>query len=63
MPVTSGDPPRFGSPRRIYAGPLEYPSDHSIDVDPKGDRVLVAPSFAVQGDLTVLVNWESALAK
>jgi hypothetical protein len=32
-------------------------------VDPKGDRLIVAPSFAVQGDLTVLVNWEAALAK
>jgi eukaryotic-like serine/threonine-protein kinase len=63
MAVMNGDPPRFGSPRRIYGGPLEYPSDHSIDVDPKGDRLIVAPSFAVQGDLTVLVNWESMLAK
>jgi hypothetical protein len=61
--VTSGDPPSFGPPRRIYAGPLEYPSAHSIDVDPKSDHLIVAPSLAVQGDLTVLVNWESLLAQ
>ena len=59
IPVTRGDPPVFGTPRRIYSGPLEYPSAHSIDVDPKGDRLLVASSFSVHGDLTVLVNWQS----
>jgi hypothetical protein len=63
VPVTRGNPPTFGAPRRIYPGPLEYPSAHSIDVDPKGERLIVAPSFAVQGDLTVLVNWQSAKAQ
>ena len=58
--VTPGDPPTFGTPRRIHPGPLEYPSAHSLDFDPNSDRVLIAPSYAVQGDLTVLVNWQSA---
>jgi serine/threonine protein kinase len=35
----------------------------AIDVrlDRKNDRLLVAPSFSVRGDLTVLVNWQSRL--
>ena len=61
LSVMSGNPPAFGVPRRLYGGPLEYPSAHSIDFDAKNDRLLVAPSFAVQGDLTVLVNWQSRL--
>jgi serine/threonine protein kinase len=60
MPVSPGNPPVFGTPRRIHPGPLEYPSVHSIDVDPKQNRLLVAPSFSVLGDLTVLVNWQSS---
>jgi Tol biopolymer transport system component len=63
MAVAPGDPPRFGPPRRIYSGPLEYPSAHSIAMDPSGERILVAPSLAVVGDLTVVVNWESLLAQ
>jgi hypothetical protein len=58
--VTAGSPPTFGTPRRIHGGPFDYPSAHSVDVDPNGGRLIVAPSFAVQGDLTVLVNWQSA---
>jgi Tol biopolymer transport system component len=61
MSVTPGAPPTFGVPRRIHVGPFEYPSAHSIDFDRKNDRLLVAPSFAVRGDLTVLVNWQSRL--
>ena len=61
--VTPGTPPGFGVPRRIHPGPLEYPSAHSIDFDSKNDRLLVSPSLAVQGDLAVLVNWQSRLAK
>ena len=60
LPVTPGDPPVFGSARRVHPGPLEYPSAHSFDLEPNGDRVLIAPSYAVRGDLTVLVNWQSA---
>jgi Tol biopolymer transport system component len=63
IPVLPGDPPTFGKPRRIHPGPLEYPSAHSIDIDPRGDRLIIAPSYAVQGDLTVLVNWQSAKAQ
>jgi hypothetical protein len=62
MAITPGSPPSFGQPKRIYGGPLEYPSAHSIDFDVKNDRLLVSPSLAVQGDLTVLVNWQSRLA-
>jgi len=58
--VTPGDPPTFGTPRRLHPGPLEYPSAHSLDVDPDGERIIIAPSYSVQGDLTVLVNWQSA---
>jgi serine/threonine-protein kinase len=58
--VTAGSPPTFGTPQRIHGGPFDYPSAHSVDVDPNGGRLIVAPSFAVQGDLTVLVNWQSA---
>jgi serine/threonine protein kinase len=63
MPVTPGHPPVFGPARRIHAGPLEYPSGHSIDVDPRQERLLIAPSFGVLGDITVLVNWHSATAQ
>jgi eukaryotic-like serine/threonine-protein kinase len=59
--VTPGTPPSFGVPRRIHAGPLEYASAHSFDPDPRGEKLVVAPSLAVQGDLTVLVNWQSAM--
>ena len=62
MSVTPGAPPTFGAPRRVHAGPLEYPSAHSIDIDRTNNRLLVAPSDAVRGDLTVLVNWSSRLA-
>jgi eukaryotic-like serine/threonine-protein kinase len=63
IPVLQGNPPTFGTPRRIHPGPLEYPSAHSLDVDPGGARILIAPSYSVQGDLTVLVNWQSARAQ
>jgi len=58
--VIPGNPPQFGTHSRIYRGPLEYPSAHSYDLDPKGDRILVAPSFVPQGDITVLLNWASS---
>jgi eukaryotic-like serine/threonine-protein kinase len=57
MSVTPGQPPVFGPARRIHSGPLEYPSGHSIDVDPTQERLLIAPSYGVLGDITVLVNW------
>jgi Tol biopolymer transport system component len=63
MPVTQGVPPTFGTPERIHPGPLEYASAHSIDFDPSGKRIVIAPSEAVRGDLTVLVNWQAALGK
>jgi len=59
VPVIPGNPPQFGAHTRIHPGPLEYPSAHSYDLDPKGDRILVAPSFVPRGDITVLLNWAS----
>ena len=63
IPVMRGNPPTFGTPRRIHPGPLEYASAHSVDIDPRGDRLIIAPGYAVQGDLTVLVNWQSVKAQ
>jgi hypothetical protein len=61
--VRHGNPPQFGPERRIHPGPLDYATAHSFDVDPKGTRILVAPSFARQGDITVLLNWQSLPGK
>jgi len=36
---------------------------HSLDVAPDGKRLLLAPSYAVQGDFTVLVNWQPAVSQ
>jgi len=61
--VKMGNPPEFGAPRRLHPGPLDYATAHSFDIDPKGQKILVAPSFARQGDITVLLNWPSLLKK
>jgi dipeptidyl aminopeptidase/acylaminoacyl peptidase len=63
LPVTSGEPPAFGNPRRIHSGPFSYASAHSIDFDAKRGRLIAAPSEDVRGDLTVLVNWQAALGR
>ena len=39
--VTPGNPPRFGSPKRIYAGPLDFVTSHSFDLTPNEDRFIV----------------------
>ena len=58
--VTPGNPPRFGSPRRIYAGPMDFFTIHSFDLTPKEDRFIVhTPDPG--GDITVLVNWPALL--
>jgi len=58
--VTPGDPPRFGSPRRIFAGPLDFFTIHSFDLTPSEDRFVVhTPDLG--GELTVLLNWPSVL--
>src|SRR5688572_17969287 len=59
VPVVPGNPPRFLAHRRLYSGPLWYPNAHSFDLDLRGNRILVAPSFDPGGDITVLVNWRS----
>jgi hypothetical protein len=54
--VMPGNPPRFGSPRLIYAGPLDFFTIHSFDVTPTADRFIVhTPDPG--GELTVLLNW------
>jgi Tol biopolymer transport system component len=58
--VTSGNPPQFGALRRVHSGPLFFPDAISFSVDPRGDRILVAPSFAPAGDITILLNWQAA---
>jgi Tol biopolymer transport system component len=60
--VTPGNPPRFGLPRRIYAGPLDYNTIHSFDLTPKEDRFIVhTPDPG--GEITVLLNWPAAVNK
>jgi len=61
IPVSCFATPVLFRRRQRGQRPFEYPSAHSIDVDRKNDRLLVAPSFSVRGDLTVLVNWQSRL--
>jgi Tol biopolymer transport system component len=58
--VTSGNPPQFGTHRRIHSGPLFFPDAISFSVDPHGDRILLAPSFAPAGNITILLNWQAA---
>ena len=58
--VKSGNPPQFGAHRRIHSGPLFFPDAISFSVDPRGERILVAPSFAPAGDITILLNWPMA---
>jgi Tol biopolymer transport system component len=62
IPVTMGNPPRFGQPRRVHPGPLFYPDAHTFDIDPDGKRLIVSPSSQPRGDITILVNWPSLLA-
>jgi len=58
--VIPGNPPRFGTPKRIYAGPLDFFTIHSFDITPTGDRFIVhAPDPG--GEMTVLLNWPSLL--
>jgi eukaryotic-like serine/threonine-protein kinase len=63
VPVKSGNPPQFGVYRRIHPGPLDYVTAHSFALDPKGERILIAQSWARRGDITVLLNWQSLLKK
>jgi hypothetical protein len=62
VPVTMGNPPRFGQPRRVHPGPLFYPDAHTFDIHPDGSRLIVAPSSQPLGDITLLLNWPSLLA-
>ncbi|HXV68171.1 MAG TPA: protein kinase [Nitrospira sp.] len=58
--VTPGNPPRFGSPRRVYAGPLDFFTVHSFDLTPSEDRFIVhTPDPG--GEITVLLNWPSLI--
>ena len=59
--VTMGNPPRFGAPHRIYAGPLDANTVHSFDLAPDEKRILVHTTNGEPGDITILVNWQSLL--
>jgi eukaryotic-like serine/threonine-protein kinase len=61
--VKSGTPPEFGTPRRIHPGPLDYATAHSFALDPKGERILIAQSWAMRGEITILINWKDLLKK
>jgi Tol biopolymer transport system component len=61
LDVKPGNPPEFSSLRRIYAGPLDWTSGHSFDIDAKRQRLLVQTTTNPQTDITVLLNWQSAL--
>ena len=62
--VTPGDPPRFGAPRQVHPGPLDWgwSSSRSFDLDPKNGRVLLE---ILDGTfhLTVLTNWHGLVSK
>src|SRR5262249_3817256 len=62
--VRNGNPPEFGTHRRIHPGPLNwgFASGHSFDIDPKQDRFLV-DLLDVQPEITVVLNWPSLLKK
>jgi Tol biopolymer transport system component len=57
--VRSGDPPQFGAHRRVHTGPLFFPDAISFSLDPDGERILIAPSSAPAGDITILLNWQT----
>ena len=54
--VTPGNPPRFGSPRRVCVGPLDFFTIHSFDLTPDEDRFIVHTPHP-GGEMTVLLNW------
>jgi Tol biopolymer transport system component len=58
IPVTSGNPPQFGAHRRVHSGPLFFLDAVSFSVDPGGERLMLAPSSAPAGDITILLNWQ-----
>jgi Tol biopolymer transport system component len=60
--VTPGNPPQFGPPHRVYAGPLDYLTGHSFDLLRNESRFLVhVPDPG--GEITVLMNWPALLSK
>jgi Tol biopolymer transport system component len=63
-PLTLGNPPTFGTPRIVHAGPLDWGwnSSHSFDLHPTNGRVLIEVLDST-GDLTVLLNWREMLRR
>ena len=61
--VKPGNPPGFGPPRRIHAGPLDWTSAHSFDIHPTQQQILLQVSTAPQIDITVLLDWQASLKK
>jgi hypothetical protein len=61
--VETGNPPEFGTRRRIYAAPLDWGRwSRSFDLDPREDRILVE-TLNTQSEITVLLNWQALLRK
>jgi Tol biopolymer transport system component len=58
MDVKVGNPPQFGSPKRLYPGQLNWTSAHSFDIDTRRQRVLVQTSTLQNSEITVLLNWQ-----
>jgi eukaryotic-like serine/threonine-protein kinase len=61
LDVKPGNPPEFGSRQRIHAGPLDWSTAHSFDIDTKRRRVIVQVSSAPRSDLTVFLHWTALL--
>jgi Tol biopolymer transport system component len=61
--VKPGNPPEFSGRRRIHAGPLDWSSAHSYDIDAGRQRVLVQTSTAPQSEITVLLHWTALVKK
>ncbi|HET9372340.1 MAG TPA: hypothetical protein VFO19_18890, partial [Vicinamibacterales bacterium] len=64
MDVSIAGTPAFGLPRRVHPGPIDWGwfSSHTYDVDPKTGRLLITVANQ-PGELTVLLNWRSLLAR
>lgn len=61
--VLGGNPPQFGTPHRVYAGPLSAGTVHSFSLDKDDQRILVHTTNGEANDITILLNWQSLLKK
>ena len=60
----AGEPPTFGAPRQIHAGPLDWGwnSSHSFDLDSRTGRIVMSV-LNTSDELTVLLNWQAVIKK